>query len=111
MAGTQVVPDGPDDGAGASVPSSGSKGGSEVRYNEKLSSKVMAAYGCFRLPISAYDLGVRPARTAVYVEALNQSLLVHAMIVALCKSLDFLLGFMVRHPAALPCLQFSPPHP
>uniref|UniRef100_A0A7S3WLQ6 Uncharacterized protein n=1 Tax=Emiliania huxleyi TaxID=2903 RepID=A0A7S3WLQ6_EMIHU len=55
----------------------------------------MCAYGFFRLPISGYDLTVRPARTAVYIEALNQSILTHAMIVSCCKSVDFLLGFLV----------------
>ena len=66
-----------------------------ARYNETLSSRTMCAYGFFRLPISGYDLTVRPARTAVYIEALNQSILTHAMIVSCCKSVDFLLGFLV----------------
>ena len=67
----------------------------EIHYNEKLKCSTMAAYGCFRLPISGFDLAVRPARTSVYIEGLNHSILSHAMTVALCKSVDFLLGFVV----------------
>ena len=68
---------------------------SEVYYNEKLGCGLSCAYGFFRVPVSAYDLAVRPARTAVYIEALNHSIIIHAMTVALCKSFDFLLGFVV----------------
>ena len=35
---------------------------SEVYYNEKLGCGLSCAYGFFRVPVSAYDLAVRPAR-------------------------------------------------
>ena len=76
-------------------PEPGGGNSSEVYYNEKLGCGLSCAYGFFRVPVSAYDLAVRPARTAVYIEALNHSIIIHAMAVALCKSFDFLLGFVV----------------
>ena len=66
-----------------------------VRYNEKLSKCIMSAYGFLRTPISGFDLTVRPARTAVYTQALGMPVLTQAMIVAVAKSFDFLIGFIV----------------
>ena len=66
-----------------------------VKYNEKLSCKLATSYGLFRLPISGFDFAVRPARTNVYIEALNHNMLTHAMTVSCCKAVDLLLGFIV----------------
>ena len=41
-------------------PEPGTGNSSEVYYNEKLGCGLSCAYGFFRVPVSAYDLAVRP---------------------------------------------------
>eukprot|EP00327_Prymnesium_parvum_P016557 CAMPEP_0113289582 /NCGR_PEP_ID=MMETSP0008_2-20120614/32938_1 /TAXON_ID=97485 /ORGANISM="Prymnesium parvum" /LENGTH=698 /DNA_ID=CAMNT_0000141129 /DNA_START=56 /DNA_END=2153 /DNA_ORIENTATION=+ /assembly_acc=CAM_ASM_000153 len=62
---------------------------------KQLSCGTMAAYSFMRLPISAYDLLIRPARVTVYRETLGMSIKTQAMLVSACKSIDFLIGFFV----------------
>ncbi|EOD17678.1 hypothetical protein EMIHUDRAFT_118440 [Emiliania huxleyi CCMP1516] len=55
-----------------------------VRYNEKLSKGTAFAYSFLRTAVSGFDL-----------TALGMDVMAQAMIVSVCKSFDFLLGFLV----------------
>ncbi|CAE8719744.1 unnamed protein product [Polarella glacialis] len=61
----------------------------------KVSRWKLASYSHLRLVFSACDLIVPAARGAVYIEALKMSPGSQALLISICKSLDFLLGFIV----------------
>ena len=58
-------------------------------------SSMVASYCAPRLPFSSIDFLIRPARVTVYRDALGMTIAAQAMIISLCKSADFLLGFVV----------------
>ena len=62
---------------------------------KRLACGTIAAYSAPRMPFSAIDLLIRPARITVYRDALGMTIAAQAMIVSLCKSADVLLGFML----------------
>lgn len=53
------------------------------------------AYSFLRLPFSSLELTFSPARTAIWLDTLGQSLSTQASLISAAKSLDFLLGFTV----------------
>ena len=53
------------------------------------------AYSFLRMPLSSLDFTFRPARTAIWVDTLGQSLSSQASLISAVKSLDLLLGFTV----------------
>jgi hypothetical protein len=53
------------------------------------------AYSFLRMPLSSLDFTFRPARTAIWVDTLGQSLSTQASLISAVKSLDLLLGFSV----------------
>ncbi|CAE8741045.1 unnamed protein product [Polarella glacialis] len=61
----------------------------------KVSRWKLAAYCHLGLVFSTFHLTVSPARGAVYIEALKMSPGSQALLISICKSLDFLLGFVV----------------
>ena len=69
----------------------------EPETHERLKCQTKAAYSFLRMPLSAIDFVVRPARTSVYIETLGMGIHTQAMIISACKSLDFLLGFIVGY--------------
>lgn len=63
--------------------------------DDKLSCATKAAYSFPRLPFSAIALLIVPATKTVYRDALGMPIQTLAMINAICKSFDFLIGFAV----------------
>jgi hypothetical protein len=53
------------------------------------------AYSFLRMPLSSLDFTFRPARMAIWVDTLGQSLSSQASLISLVKSVDLLLGFSV----------------
>ena len=54
------------------------------------------AYSFFRLPMSGIDFTLRTgARQDMWINTIGMTLSTQAMLVAACKSLDFLLGFVI----------------
>ena len=64
---------------------------------EELSLLTKVSYSFLRMPISAIDFLVRPARVSLYIETLGMGIHTQAMIISACKSVDFLLGFIVGY--------------
>ena len=56
---------------------------------------IKSAYSLPRLVLSGFDYTIRPARVTVYREAFGMPIMTMSMLVSICKSLDFLLGFLV----------------
>ena len=76
-------------------PASQSSANLVANTEKRLACGTIAAYSAPRMPFSAIDLLIRPARITVYRDALGMTIAAQAMIVSLCKSADFLLGFML----------------
>ena len=62
---------------------------------QRLGCNIVASYCAPRAPFSSIDFLIRPARVTVYRDALGMTIAAQAMIISLCKSADFLLGFLV----------------
>ena len=56
---------------------------------------IKSAYSLPRLVLSGFDYTIRPARVTVYREAFGMPIMTMSMLVSICKSFDFLLGFLV----------------
>lgn len=67
----------------------------EYEAKHKLSTWQMIAYSHLRMCLSAADLTLRPARFSVYIEALKMSPGAQAALISICKSTDFVAGFIV----------------
>lgn len=63
--------------------------------SKPLGCGIKSAYSLPRLVLSGFDYTIRPARVTVYREAFGMPIMTMSMLVSICKSLDFLLGFLV----------------